>query len=61
MTLFRTLLALRGHEVTGLPGGDGLLETIERTSPEPYITKPIDIRRFLELVHQALAGEMPSP
>jgi two-component system cell cycle response regulator DivK len=112
MTLFRTLLALRGHEVTGLPGGEALLETIERTSPElvlmdiqlpgkdgfallseirdspyrslrvvaltahamrgdreralgagfdGYITKPIDIRSFPELVHQALAGEMPSP
>ena len=28
MKLFRTLLTLRGHEVTGLPGGDGLLETM---------------------------------
>ena len=34
MKLFRTLLTLRGHEVTGLPGGDGLLETIGRTEPE---------------------------
>ncbi|HET7240940.1 MAG TPA: response regulator, partial [Gemmatimonadales bacterium] len=33
MKLFRTLLTLRGHEVTGLPGGDGLLETIARTDP----------------------------
>jgi two-component system, cell cycle response regulator DivK len=34
MKLFRTLLTMRGHEVTGLPGGDGLLETIERVTPE---------------------------
>jgi two-component system cell cycle response regulator DivK len=34
MKLFRTVLSLKGHEVTGLPGGKGLLETIERTTPE---------------------------
>jgi two-component system cell cycle response regulator DivK len=34
MKLFRTLLTLKGHDVTSLPGGDGLLETIERTMPE---------------------------
>ena len=34
MKLFRTLLTLKGHEVTGLPGGDGLLGTITRTAPE---------------------------
>jgi CheY-like chemotaxis protein len=34
ITLFRTLLTLRGHEVIGLPGGEGLLETIELPSPE---------------------------
>ncbi|HMH54971.1 MAG TPA: response regulator [Gemmatimonadales bacterium] len=34
MKLFRTVLSLKGHEVTGLPGGEGLLETIERTAPE---------------------------
>ena len=34
MKLFRTLLALNGHEVTGLPGGEELLETIDRTDPE---------------------------
>jgi CheY-like chemotaxis protein len=33
MKLFRTLLTMRGHEVTGLSGGDGLLETIERVAP----------------------------
>ena len=34
MKLFRTVLTLKGYEVTGLPGGEGLLETIERTTPE---------------------------
>ena len=34
MKLFRTLLTLKGHEVAGLAGGDGLLDTIERTHPE---------------------------
>jgi two-component system, cell cycle response regulator DivK len=111
MKLFRTLLALKGHEVTELPGGEGLLETISRTQPElvlmdiqlpgkdgfallaeiresphgavrvlaltahamsgdreralragfdGYITKPIEIRNFPELVKRALAGEAVS-
>jgi two-component system, cell cycle response regulator DivK len=34
MKLFQTLLTLRGHEVTGLSGSEGLLETIECTAPE---------------------------
>jgi two-component system cell cycle response regulator DivK len=34
MKLFRTVLTLKGHEVTGLPGGEGLLETIQRTTPD---------------------------
>lgn len=34
MKLFRTLLTLKGHEVAGLAGGDGLLEAIERGSPD---------------------------
>jgi two-component system cell cycle response regulator DivK len=111
MKLFRTLLTLKGHEVTGLPGGEGLLDTIGRTEPElilmdiqlpgkdgyallaevrgsahadlrvlaltahamsgdreralqagfdGYITKPIDIRSFPDLVRRALAGETVS-
>jgi CheY-like chemotaxis protein len=111
MRLFRTLLTLNGHEVTGSPGGEELLETIDRTDPElvlmdiqlpgkdgftmlgeirksphaalrvvaltahamsgdqeramqagfdGYITKPIDIRAFPELVKRALAGEAVS-
>ena len=34
MKLFRTLLVLKGHEVTGLAGGEGLLEVIGRTGPD---------------------------
>jgi CheY-like chemotaxis protein len=111
MKLFRTLLSLNGHEVTGVPGGELLLATIDRTDPElvlmdiqlpgkdgftllgeirtsphaalrvlaltahamsgdreraiqagfdGYITKPIDIRAFPELVKRALAGEAVS-
>jgi two-component system cell cycle response regulator DivK len=33
MKLFRALLVMRGHEVVGLTGGDGLLETIRRERP----------------------------
>jgi CheY-like chemotaxis protein len=33
MKLFRALLTRRGHDVTGLPGGEGLLETIGRVRP----------------------------
>ena len=33
MKLFRALLAARGHQVTGLAGGDRLLETIAETAP----------------------------
>ncbi len=111
MKLFRTLLTLKGHEVTGLPGGEGLLDSIARTEPElvlmdiqlpgkdgfallaeirgsahaalrvlaltahamsgdreralqagfdGYITKPIEIRSFPEMVKRALAGEVVS-
>ncbi|HEU4682637.1 MAG TPA: response regulator [Gemmatimonadales bacterium] len=34
MKLFSTILGLKGHEVTGLPGGDGLLEAVQRTRPD---------------------------
>jgi CheY-like chemotaxis protein len=34
MKLFRTILRLKGHEVTGLPGGEGLLDAIEKESPD---------------------------
>jgi two-component system cell cycle response regulator DivK len=34
MKLFRALLVARGHLVTGLAGGERMLETIERGAPE---------------------------
>lgn len=34
MKLFRTLLALRGHQVTELWNGEGLLDTIESAAPD---------------------------
>jgi two-component system cell cycle response regulator DivK len=34
MKLFRTILGLKGHEVYGLPGGEGLVNVIEREAPE---------------------------
>jgi len=34
MKLFRTLLTLKGHEVTGLSGGTGLLDTIALSVPD---------------------------
>jgi two-component system, cell cycle response regulator DivK len=34
MKLFRTLLGLAGHEVVGLAGGEGLLETIAACAPD---------------------------
>jgi len=34
MKLFRTILGLKGHEVTGVPGGEGLLDVLEQSSPD---------------------------
>jgi CheY-like chemotaxis protein len=34
MKLFSTILGLKGHEVTGLPGGEGLLDTLQRAPPD---------------------------
>lgn len=34
MKLFTTLLRLRGHRVVGLPGGEGLLETMRESGPD---------------------------
>jgi CheY-like chemotaxis protein len=34
MKLFRTILGLKGHEVFGLNGGEGLLEAMEQRAPE---------------------------
>jgi two-component system, cell cycle response regulator DivK len=108
MKLFRTLLTLKGYDVAGLSGGEGLLETIEAGNPDlvlmdiqlpgkdgfallreirgspfgtvrvialtahamagdreralqagfdGYITKPIDVKSFPDLVQRALSGE----
>ncbi len=106
MKLFRAVLMMKGHEVTSLPSGDGLLEAIAERKPDlvlmdiqlpgrdgfellaeirasqfanlkvvaltahamsgdpekareagfdEYITKPIDIATFPDLVTRALA------
>jgi CheY-like chemotaxis protein len=34
MKLFRTLLTLKGHEVTGLTGGESLLRSLEEFGPD---------------------------
>jgi CheY-like chemotaxis protein len=34
MKLFRAVLAIRGHAVTSLFGGEGLLETVRSTQPD---------------------------
>ena len=34
MKLFRTLLTLKGHQVTGLPGGEELFATLEAGRPD---------------------------
>ncbi|MEO5825616.1 MAG: response regulator [Gemmatimonadales bacterium] len=34
MKLFRTLLTLKGHEVTGIPGGETLFATLDGATPE---------------------------
>lgn len=34
MKLFRTILGLKGHDVIGLAGGDGLLDAIAEKAPE---------------------------
>jgi two-component system cell cycle response regulator DivK len=34
MKLFRTILSLKGHEVWGLTGGEGLLQAIEEHAPD---------------------------
>jgi CheY-like chemotaxis protein len=34
MKLFRTLLTLKGHAVTGLPGGETLFATLDSESPD---------------------------
>ncbi len=42
LKLFRAVLALRGHAVTGLPGGDGLLALV-RTEPPDLILLDVQL------------------
>ena len=37
MKLIRTVLALRGHTIVGLPGGDGLLEAMRTARPDAIL------------------------
>jgi len=110
MKLFRALLTLKGHQVTALPSGEGLLESLAASRPDlvlmdiqlpgrdgfellteiraspfaeirvvaltahamsgdrekaraagfdEYITKPIDIATFPDLVAKALSAGRP--
>ena len=34
MKLFRAVLAIRGHQIVGLPGGDSLLDTMRAEAPQ---------------------------
>lgn len=34
MKLFRTLLTLKGHQVTGIPGGETLFATLDAATPD---------------------------
>ncbi len=34
MKLFRAVLTIRGHQVVGLPGGEGLVETLRAEAPQ---------------------------
>lgn len=34
MKLFRTLLTMKGHEVTGIPGGETLFATLDAATPD---------------------------
>lgn len=37
MKLIRTVLAMRGHAVVGLPGGEGLLEALRAERPDAVL------------------------
>ena len=58
MKLFRTLLAMRGHEVVGLSGGDGLLDTIAREQPA-LVLMDIQLpgKDGFELLHEIRGSE----
>ena len=58
MKLFRTLLTMRGHEVVGLSGGDGLLDTIGREQPA-LVLMDIQLpgKDGFELLHEIRGSE----
>ena len=61
MKLFRTLLTLKGHEITALWNGEGLLETIAATDPgagadgHPACPARTDSRLLAEIRQSAYA------
>ena len=58
MKLFRTLFTMRGHEVVGLSGGDGLLDTIAREQPA-LVLMDIQLpgKDGFELLHEIRGSE----
>lgn len=63
MKLFRAVLTIRGHQVVGLPGGDGLLETMRAEAPQLVL---LDIQlpgqdgfQLLEKLRRAGGTELP--
>jgi len=58
MKLFRTLLTMRGHEVVGLSGGDGLLDAIAREQPA-LVLMDIQLpgKDGFELLHEIRGSE----
>ena len=62
MKLCRTVLAARGHDVLGLPGGEWLLETVRTKQPDAIL---LDIQLPGEdgygLLARLRASELPLP
>lgn len=63
MKLFRAVLAIRGHQVSGLPGGETLLETMHADAPQLVL---LDIQlpgedgfQLLKKMRAALGKEVP--
>ena len=63
MKLFTAVLAIRGHQVTGLPGGETLLEAMQADSPQLVL---LDIQlpgedgfQLLEKMRGALGAKLP--
>ncbi len=63
MKLFRAVLTLRGHAVTGLPGGDRLMDTVGSDLPDLIL---LDIQlpgadgfQLLAMLRSAMTGLPP--